>query len=106
MRSGSRALASTSERMLSVANLVEVGIVMQARRGDDGACDVDLLLAKLRSRDCSLHREAGRDRAQGVSALWPRWVEIHPIAELQGPSFISRTVARRRSSRVARDPGP
>jgi hypothetical protein len=40
MRSGSRALASTSERMLSAANLVEVGIVMQARRGDDGARDM------------------------------------------------------------------
>ena len=30
------------------ANLVEVGIVMQARRGDDGERDLDLLLAKLR----------------------------------------------------------
>jgi ribonuclease VapC len=30
-------LAATSERMLSAANLVEAGIVMQARRGDDGA---------------------------------------------------------------------
>ena len=39
-----RALASTSERMLSAANLVEVGNVMQARRGDDGARDVDLCL--------------------------------------------------------------
>jgi ribonuclease VapC len=43
-----QALASTSERMLSAANLVEVGIVMQARRGDDGARDLDLLLAKLK----------------------------------------------------------
>jgi ribonuclease VapC len=43
-----RILASSSERMLSAANLVEVGIVMQARRGDDGARDLDLLLAKLR----------------------------------------------------------
>lgn len=43
-----RTLASTSERMLSAANLVELGIVMQARRGDDGARDVDLLLGKLR----------------------------------------------------------
>ncbi len=32
-----RTLASASERMLSAANLIEVGIVMQARRGDDGA---------------------------------------------------------------------
>ena len=43
-----RALAATPERMLSAATLVEAGIVMQARRGDDGARDLDLLLAKLR----------------------------------------------------------
>ncbi len=43
-----RTLASTPERMLSAANLLEIGIVMQVRRGDDGARDVDLLLAKLR----------------------------------------------------------
>jgi ribonuclease VapC len=43
-----RTLALAAERMLSAANLVEVGIVMQARRGDDGARDLDLLLAKLR----------------------------------------------------------
>jgi ribonuclease VapC len=43
-----RTLASASERTLSAANLVEAGIVMQARRGDDGARDLDLLLAKLR----------------------------------------------------------
>ena len=43
-----RTVASASERTLSAANLVEVGIVMQARRGDDGARDLDLLLAKLR----------------------------------------------------------
>jgi len=43
-----RILASAPERILSAANLVEVGIVMQARRGDDGARDLDLLLAKLR----------------------------------------------------------
>ena len=43
-----RTFASAPERVLSAANLVEVGIVMQARRGDDGARDLDLLLAKLR----------------------------------------------------------
>jgi ribonuclease VapC len=43
-----RTLASAPERILSAANRVEVGIVMQARRGDDGARDLDLLLAKLR----------------------------------------------------------
>jgi ribonuclease VapC len=43
-----RTLAPAPERILSAANRVEVGIVMQARRGDDGARDLDLLLAKLR----------------------------------------------------------
>ena len=43
-----RAMATTSDRRLSAANLVETGIVMQARRGDEGARDLDLLLAKLK----------------------------------------------------------
>ncbi len=43
-----RAIATASERMLSAANLVETGIVMQVRRGDEAARDLDLLLAKLK----------------------------------------------------------
>jgi ribonuclease VapC len=43
-----RAIAAASERMLSAANLVETGIVMQVRRGNEAARDLDLLLAKLR----------------------------------------------------------
>jgi ribonuclease VapC len=43
-----RAIAVDSERMLSAANLVETGIVMQVRRGDEAARDLDLLLAKLK----------------------------------------------------------
>jgi ribonuclease VapC len=31
-----RAIAAASDRMLSAANLVEAGLVMQARRGDEG----------------------------------------------------------------------
>jgi ribonuclease VapC len=42
-----RTIAQASERMLSAANLVETGIVMQVRRGDEAARDLDLLLAKL-----------------------------------------------------------
>ena len=41
-----RAIAQASERMLSAANEVETGIVMQVRRGDEAARDLDLLLAK------------------------------------------------------------
>ena len=43
-----RAIATDRERLLSAANLVEAGIVMQARRGDDGVRDFDLLIAKLK----------------------------------------------------------
>lgn len=67
-----RALAATSERMLSAANLAEVGIIMQARRGDDGARDVDLLLAKLRveivpftARQAETARKASRRYGRG-----------------------------------------
>jgi ribonuclease VapC len=67
-----RTLAATPERMLSAANLVGVGIVMQARRGDDGARDVDLLLAKLRveivpftARQAEIARKAFRRYGRG-----------------------------------------
>ena len=43
-----RTIAAASDRMLSAANLVETGIVMQVRRGDEAARDLDLLLAKLK----------------------------------------------------------
>jgi ribonuclease VapC len=42
-----RAIASASNASLSSATLVEAGIVVQARRGDEGARDLDLLIAKL-----------------------------------------------------------
>jgi ribonuclease VapC len=67
-----RTLASTSERVVSAATLVEVGIVMQARRGDDGARDLDLLLAKLRieilpftARQAEIARKAFRRYGRG-----------------------------------------
>jgi ribonuclease VapC len=69
---GARPDLGSSERMLSAANLVEVGIVMQARRGDDGARDVDLPLAKLRveivpftARQAEIARKAFRRYGRG-----------------------------------------
>jgi ribonuclease VapC len=41
-----RAIATATERLLSAANLVETGIVMQVRHGDEASRDLDLLLAK------------------------------------------------------------
>ena len=59
------AISTASERMLSAANLVETGIVMQVRRGDEAVRDLDLLLAKLKieivavsARQASLARKA------------------------------------------------
>ena len=63
------ALASTSERTLSAANLVEIGIVMQARRGDDGARDLDLLLAKLKVDIAAV--TAGQADIARKAPLWP-----------------------------------
>ena len=68
----SRALTSSPDRMLSAANLLEVGIVVQARRGEDGARDLDLLLAKLRveivpftARQAEIARKAFRHYGRG-----------------------------------------
>jgi ribonuclease VapC len=41
-------ITEAKKRLGALIDLVEVGIVMQARRGDDGARDLDLLPAKLR----------------------------------------------------------
>ena len=67
-----RALAATPERSLSAANLLEAGIVMQARRGDEGARDLDLLLAKLSveivpftARQAEIARKAFRRYGRG-----------------------------------------
>ena len=61
--------------MLSAANLLEVGIVMQVRRGDDGARDLDLLLAKLKveiipftARQTDIARKAFRHYGRGRHA--------------------------------------
>jgi ribonuclease VapC len=59
-----RTLASAPERTLSAANLIAAGIVMQARRGDDGARDLDLLLAKLRVEIAAVTASSSRYRAQ------------------------------------------
>jgi ribonuclease VapC len=68
----SRALLSTPDRIISAASLVEVGIVMQVRRGNDGARDLDLLLAKLRvevapftARQAEIARKAFRRYGRG-----------------------------------------
>ena len=41
-----KAIASAEPRLLSAANLVEAGIVSEARVGVDGARDLDLLIVK------------------------------------------------------------
>jgi len=67
-----RALAASQERSLSAAKLLEAGIVVQARRGDEGARDLDLLLAKLNveiapftARQADIARKAFRRYGRG-----------------------------------------
>jgi ribonuclease VapC len=59
----------------AIANLLEVGIVMQARRGNDGARDLDLLLATLRvdtvavtANQAAIARKAFRRYGRGRNA--------------------------------------
>lgn len=67
-----RAIIAAPERMLSAANLVETGIVVQVRRGDEATRDLDLLLAKLKidiipvsARQAELARKAFRRFGRG-----------------------------------------
>jgi ribonuclease VapC len=66
------AIGSALHPALSSATLVEVGIVVQARRGDEGARDLDLLLAKLgvdvvpfTARQADIGRKAFRNYGRG-----------------------------------------
>lgn len=67
-----RAVLHAVVRRVSAANLVEAGIVVQARFGDDGARDLDLLVAKLAltiepvtARQSDLARRAFRRYGKG-----------------------------------------
>ena len=64
-----RAIAAASDRMLSAANLVEAGIVMQARRGDEGSRDLDLLIAKLKIEIIPLRPSKPRSLAKPSEAM-------------------------------------
>lgn len=66
------ALARTPIRLLSAATLVEAGLIVQYRFGDDGARDLDLLLSKLRveivavtAQQAGIARRAHRQYGQG-----------------------------------------
>jgi ribonuclease VapC len=67
-----RAIGSASGASLSSATLVEAGIVVQARRGDEGARDLDLLITKLgvavvpfTARQADIARKAYRTYGRG-----------------------------------------
>jgi ribonuclease VapC len=67
-----RAIASDAGPSISSATLLEAGIVVQARRGDEGGRDLDLLIAKLgvtvvpfTPRQADLARKAYRSFGRG-----------------------------------------
>ena len=67
-----RAIASADGSSVSSATLLEAGIVVQARRGDEGARDLDLLIVKLgisvqafSARQADVARKAYRKYGRG-----------------------------------------
>ena len=67
-----RAIASAARRLISAGTLLETGIVLQARHGDEGARDLDLLVLKLgvevapvTERQVRLARRAYRQYGKG-----------------------------------------
>jgi ribonuclease VapC len=67
-----RAIVASPDPKMSAATLVETGIVILARRGDDGSRDLDLLLAKLKieiapftDRQAEIARKAFRRYGRG-----------------------------------------
>ena len=82
-----RAIAAVPDRMLSAANLVEAGMVMQARRGDEGARDLDLLLAKLKieivpftAKQAEIARRAFRRYGRGRHGAKLNWGDSYALA--------------------------
>ena len=67
-----RAIAGAARRLISAGTLLETGIVLQARHGDEGARDLDLLVLKLgievapvTERQVALARRAYRQYGKG-----------------------------------------
>ncbi len=67
-----RAIAGAARRLISAGTLLETGIVLQARHGDEGTRDLDLLVLKLRlvvapvtERQVGLARRAYRQYGKG-----------------------------------------
>ena len=67
-----RAIGRTPGSSVSAASMVEAGIVVQARRGDEGSRDLDLLMLKLgmvvapfTARQADIARKAFRSYGRG-----------------------------------------
>ncbi len=67
-----RAIVGATRRLISAGTLLETGIVLQARHGDEGARDLDLLVFKLgmdvvpvTERQVALARRAYRQCGKG-----------------------------------------
>ncbi len=71
-----RAIAGAARRLISAGTLLETGIVLQARHGDEGARDLDLLVLKpgvevapVTERQVALARGAYRQYGKGQRYL-------------------------------------
>ncbi len=68
-----RTIVGATSRLLSSASLLEAGIILQARHGDEGARDLDLLLHTLSleivpvsEKQANLARKAYRQFGKGI----------------------------------------
>jgi ribonuclease VapC len=65
----SQAMASDPRRLISTLNLLETGIVIEARKGEPGGRELDLLLHRVRA-DVVPFTES---QAEVARAAWRRW---------------------------------
>lgn len=65
-------LVESATRYISTANLLESAMVMQARFGDAGERELDVLLQRLRVESVPGDGTACGNRTIGLSAIWER----------------------------------
>ena len=78
------ALKTSAPKLLSAANLLEASMVIEARKGDEGARDLDLLIYR---GDIEI-APVDHDQAEAARAAWRRFGKgRHPAALNYGDCF-------------------
>ena len=94
-----RAIIVAPTRLLSAATLVEVGLLIQYRFGDDGSRDLDSLLSKLRveivavtEQQAALARQAHRRYGKRLHPAGLNYCDCfsYALAQDKGESLLSK----------------